>query len=69
MTSVTVLPSFNEATSVRLHVDRRIDAPSCESSTNGNCSVVLSRWPLTLAITPSAFPPVNTDIDNLDEKR
>ena len=54
MAASTAFPSFNEAASALIRLGRRFDARNWVLGTSGNFSVVLTREPLTLAITPSA---------------
>ena len=54
MAASTAFPSFNEAASALVRLGRRFDARNWVLGTSGNFSVVLSREPLTLAITSSA---------------
>ena len=54
MAASTAFPSFDEAASALVRLGRRFDARNWVLGTSGNFSVVLSREPLTLAITSSA---------------
>ena len=54
MPAPPAFPSFDEAAAALTRLGRRFDARNWVLGTSGNFSVVLSREPLTLAITPSA---------------